>query len=390
MAVLVFAAAVMAQSVPGLINYQGRLLDDSGLPVTGMSVPMDFSLWDKEVTIEPVVDETVYMVGTSPLPLAHQNLVVTTEVVTAVGGIPVYENPRDYLIDYVNGSITRVDGGFILSGTTVEIDYQWTSYGTLTWSESQLVEVENGLYDVQLGSSVTITPSALPGNIIYLEVAVNGETLAPRQQLTSVPFAMNADLLDGMDSTDILAGASYVHVSGDTITGSLDVEGHLSTSSDLTVAGDIEVVGEIYYNTAQVRYYAVSMVGEQGNFGYWDMDSANNYRVCLSGNMCFHYFPVNLPDRATVIGLRVWGETTSTSHNFDCYLYEMDLTSTSYSEIATVGSTGTDMTLEQTGLSAAIDNASYSYMIYMPEWGGGGANVYVYGIRIDYIVDGPD
>jgi len=42
------ATSAAAQSVPPLISYQGRLMDSGGLPITGASVPMTFSLWDGE------------------------------------------------------------------------------------------------------------------------------------------------------------------------------------------------------------------------------------------------------------------------------------------------------------------------------------------------------
>jgi len=110
-----------------------------------VAVPVDFSLWDQEVSPDNVTDETVLMGGTAAIPLARQDLTTVSEVVTAVGGSPVYETPRDYIMDYVSGTISRVDGGFILDGTTIEIDYEWTSYGSMLWSESQLVDVFGGL-----------------------------------------------------------------------------------------------------------------------------------------------------------------------------------------------------------------------------------------------------
>ena len=199
---ILLASLVAGAAVPSLINYQGRLANSTGMPVNG-NVAMHFAFWDKDRTVENVVNENVTMTGTSPIPLAHQNLAAGSVTVTAVGGAPVYESPRDYLINYANGTITRVAGGFILSGTPVEVDYQWNSPGNLLWGETiTTVPVSQGLYNVILGGVHPIPPAALAGSTVYMEVLVGAERLAPRQRLTSVPYALNAGTLGGTPAGD--------------------------------------------------------------------------------------------------------------------------------------------------------------------------------------------
>ncbi len=281
---LTASAAVMAQTVPGMINYQGRLFDGTGQPVNEAALAMDFSLWDKGVTLEDVTDEIAVMNGASAISLAHRDITDGSEVVTAVGGSPTYESPRDYLMDYANGTITRVASGFILDGQSVEVDYEWTDFGSEIWSETQAVEVVNGLYQVRLGEYSALEASLLSSSTIYLEVEANMEVLSPRQRLTSVPFAMKADealTLDGHslsafslvghthNFTEIFgqatdaqipdnitvvyaqdsgqlggqAPAAYVSSSGDTITGPLDVGGEVNLGHDLIVQGDASILG---------------------------------------------------------------------------------------------------------------------------------------------------
>ncbi len=203
--------SALAQTVPDRINYQGRLFDGSGLPVTGASVPMEFSLWDGAVTMDAVTDEEVWIEGTSPISLAHGDVLPgETVTVTRLGGSPVFESPRDYVVDYENGTITRSPSGFIIDGETIEIDYKWMNYGNELWSESMAVEVEDGLYSIALGSSVGVPYSVFSGPELFLQVSVGGETLLPRASLTSVPYAINAALLGGMTAGDF-ALASHSH-----------------------------------------------------------------------------------------------------------------------------------------------------------------------------------
>jgi hypothetical protein len=44
LSLILAATTVAAQSVPPVINYQGRLMDGGGMPVTG-AVPAAFALW---------------------------------------------------------------------------------------------------------------------------------------------------------------------------------------------------------------------------------------------------------------------------------------------------------------------------------------------------------
>ena len=284
---LFFAGGAFAADVPELINYQGRLTDSSGKALDGSGIPMEFSLWDGGMTLEQVTDEKLRMDGTGPLPLVHQDLTPGSEVVTSIGGSTLYETPRDYLMDYPNGTISRVNEGLIPDQGKVEVDYEWMHIGELLWSESQQVDVSGGLYQTTLGLLSPLPPSVLKGSTVYLELSVDGETLSPRRRLTSVPYALNATTLSGYalehfaqadhshifteikgiasdsqipDDITIIyaqdAGAlggvtagGYLMSAGDTVSGDLDVrggvdvEGRVDVGSDLYVSGDATVMG---------------------------------------------------------------------------------------------------------------------------------------------------
>jgi hypothetical protein len=83
--------------------------------------------------------------------------------------------------------------------------------GAVLWEESHVLDVQNGIYNVILGSTLepgTLDPNFFDTDSLWLEVEVDGEPgpMTPRQRLTSVPYALkaeDAETLDGLDSTTL-------------------------------------------------------------------------------------------------------------------------------------------------------------------------------------------
>jgi len=144
------------------------------------------------------------------------------------------------------GKLTDPDGN-PLNGTYDMTFYLFSasSGGSALWSENHTsVQVTDGIYSVQLGS---LTVDLFENNELYLEVEIEGETLAPRQQLTSTAFSMRsakseyAETLDGKDSSEFATTVHY-HSFGD-ITG---------TATDGQIPDDITI------NYAATSAYAYS------------------------------------------------------------------------------------------------------------------------------------
>ncbi len=108
------------------------------------------------------------------------------------------------------------------------------------WEETQAtVAVAGGLFQVNLGGG-----TSLPGSVdfntsaLYLGIKVGSDNeMTPRIQLTAAPYAMNADLIDGID------GASLVQLSpGSQQTGNINVSGTITSGAvnglTLTQAAD--------------------------------------------------------------------------------------------------------------------------------------------------------
>jgi len=100
--------------------------------------------------------------------------------------------------------LTYSNGDPIDSTVAITFDIYTTSTGgTTLWTETHSsVTVTDGIFDVILGQGTTL-PDTLFGNNpdLWIESTVGTTTISPRTQLTSVPWAFDASLLDGIDGS---------------------------------------------------------------------------------------------------------------------------------------------------------------------------------------------
>lgn len=97
---------------------------------------------------------------------------------------------------------------------------------TCLWEETKTLTTVNGIFQTYLGDT-----TALPGSVnfnsdtLQLAVQFNGDTeMNPRIRLSAVPYAFNADKLNGLDST------SFVQLSpGSQQSGFINVSGNITT-----------------------------------------------------------------------------------------------------------------------------------------------------------------
>src|SRR5690242_15186597 len=63
--------------------------------------------------------------------------------------------------------------------------------GTARWTEThQVVSLDEGLAVVTLGSSAPLGADVLDGDPLWVEVVLDGDAMAPRLPLRSVPYAV--------------------------------------------------------------------------------------------------------------------------------------------------------------------------------------------------------
>ncbi|MHB2026851.1 MAG: autotransporter outer membrane beta-barrel domain-containing protein [Elusimicrobiota bacterium] len=125
--------------------------------------------------------------------------------------------------------------------------YSVPTGGTPLWGQEQQsgINVSNGVFSVQLGKSLALSPSVFSGGSAYLDIAV-GTTcgglseMTPRQQLVAGPYAFQAasvDLplpagdLNYIQLTSILQSGATFYVSSGTVSGPLSIGGIITAGS---------------------------------------------------------------------------------------------------------------------------------------------------------------
>ena len=106
----------------------------------------------------------------------------------AQGGAPLLLNYQGRLADPTT-TLPKPDGPYTI---TFKIHDAETG-GSLIWSETQVVTVTRGLFNVLLGSSTALSVSDFDGTSRWLELEIDEETLSPRVRMVSVPYAIQAE-----------------------------------------------------------------------------------------------------------------------------------------------------------------------------------------------------
>lgn len=132
-----------------------------------------------------------------------------------------------------DGSGNLINGSRNLTITVYAAD----AGGTSLWQEVHAdVDFDAGAFNIMLGSATAMPDDLFDTPDRWLEMTVNGTTLSPRQQFASVPYALNADKIDGLDAADLgglSSGAVVWFEDGTTSTG--------FTRMDNTISQDVGI-----------------------------------------------------------------------------------------------------------------------------------------------------
>lgn len=137
-----------------------------------------------------------------------------------------------------------------------------SSGGSALWTETHdvaggnYVDLKKGLFNVQLGTISSLSPSLFTSQPLYLEVELptpgtatssspswTEGAMTARQPLTSAPYVMNADTLDGIDGASIAQLTANQTFSGDnTFTGTFLQQNTSTAAFQVQNAGGANVL----------------------------------------------------------------------------------------------------------------------------------------------------
>lgn len=252
---------VNAASAPNIVTYQGRVLNTNGVPVSDSSLNMEFRFY------------------------------------TAItGGTCLWSN-----------SSSDCDGN--------------TPASTVARS----VTLTDGLFTQDLGDTgATPAFASIPDTVfadnasIYLEVEIAGEVLSPRKQVTAAPYALNADTLDGYDSSDFLvslngaydnygATASIINIdAAEGQTGGLEfsIDGTDNLTFDMQSTGDfvIQDAGSPFFtinNTQTIDYTTDATTDNAIDITANSITSGDIISISSSNNLTGDFISVNSTGNAS-------------------------------------------------------------------------------------------
>lgn len=111
---------------------------------------------------------------------------------------------------HYQGKLTETNNSPLVGQHTITLRlYDAPTGGTAVWEEQQTVALAKddiGVFSVILGTHTPFAGKVSFNNPVWLGISIDGgEEFSPRQLLSSVGYAINADRLDGLDSTELLA-----------------------------------------------------------------------------------------------------------------------------------------------------------------------------------------
>jgi hypothetical protein len=101
-----------------------------------------------------------------------------------------------------------VDGSITLGLELFDV----ASGGSALWSESHATTADNGLISVAMGGQAALDPADFGGGDLWLAVTVEGQTMSPRLQVRSVPYAMRAEICDDAEAIGGIPAAEVQQV----------------------------------------------------------------------------------------------------------------------------------------------------------------------------------
>ena len=225
------------------------------------------------------------------LTLALLGILIISNVVRAVAA-PAAPTAPSRLLTY-QGHLLDTTGLPVADGAYAMVFSLWDAAtdGAQLWGpEAHTVTVADGYFSLLLGTELPLDPAYFTGDT-YLEIAVGGETLSPRQPLGAVAYALGASQAEHATTADdaaLLGGAApevyhdwrnLTHVpegfadgiDNDTIYTDADALSAVQAAGYLTATGVIDVLSTTHTLTVTVAHAltagdAATLNGQAGDY----------------------------------------------------------------------------------------------------------------------------
>jgi hypothetical protein len=136
----------------------------------------------------------------------------------ALGTPPTIITYQAKLLNATNSPVTSATNmSFVLYDALTAGNVLYTAAGTIATPATMSITPSSGVFSVNLGDSSTnpLNTDIFKNNgSVYLEITVGAETLTPRKQITSAPFAINSAYLNGYGAATASTSA-YIPLSDD-------------------------------------------------------------------------------------------------------------------------------------------------------------------------------
>ncbi len=129
----------------------------------------------------------------------------------------------------------------------IQLTFTFTLYDALTagnvlWTENQTITPDQGYFSAQLGETTALPAAAFDGTkVLFLGIKVGTDTeMAPRQAVTSVPFALRAREADHATSATTTPQATHANTA-DTATSATSAT-NATTATNATIASSVTAI----------------------------------------------------------------------------------------------------------------------------------------------------
>jgi len=171
------------------------------------------------------------------------------------------------LIDF-NGRLTDSSGNAVDQTVNITFKlYDAESGGTALWTETQTVNVTDGLFNVQLGSVTALDESNFSSSERWIGISVGTDSeMTPRTRIAAVPYALQSGT-STPDEDWTIDGDDVYHETGKVGIGTTTPDENLSVIGKVRASNDAD----------ETEYIEIYHGGSNANIN-WNGDGDLNFR----------------------------------------------------------------------------------------------------------------